>query len=149
MQTTTSSNTPWVLVTGGSRGIGRGLVKALATEGYTVAFTYQSSAEAARLLEQEVAAAGGHAHGIQCDGRDAAAVEQACEQLIARFGEPYGLINNMGITGDQLMFNLDVERYRDVVATPDNLIVTISQSGETADTLEALSQPTGTGPMQG
>lgn len=117
MQTLTSSTSAWVLVTGGSRGIGKGLVRALATQGYTVAFTYQSSAEAAGLLEQEVAAAGGQAHGIQCDGRDAAAVEQACERLIERFGEPYGLINNMGITGDQLMFNLDVERYRDVVAT--------------------------------
>ena len=61
MQTLTSSTCAWVLVTGGSRGIGKGLVRALATEGYTVAFTYPSSAEAAGLLEQEVAAAGGHA----------------------------------------------------------------------------------------
>ena len=45
----------WVLVTGGSRGIGKGLVTALAAEGYTVAFTYQSSAEAANRLEQDIA----------------------------------------------------------------------------------------------
>ena len=117
MQTMNPTKRPWVLVTGGSRGIGSGLVSALAAEGYLVAFTYQSSAEAAGRLEAQVAAAGGTAHGVQCDGRDPAAVENTCSQLIERFGEPYGLINNMGITGDQLIFNLDVERYRDVVAT--------------------------------
>lgn len=117
MQNDTSANAPWVLVTGGSRGIGNGLVRALAAKGYTVAFTYHSSTGAAATLEQEVAAAGGTALGVACDGRDADAVERVCRQLVERLGEPYGLINNMGITGDQLMFNLDVETYRDVVAT--------------------------------
>lgn len=117
MQNMTSASTRWVLITGGSRGIGSGMVKALAAEGYRVAFTYHASEDPARQLENEVAAAGGTAHGIQCDGRDPDAVERTCSELIERLGEPYGLINNMGITGDQLMFNLDVERYRDVVAT--------------------------------
>lgn len=117
MQKQTEESSRWVLVTGGSRGIGSGIVEALAAEGYLVVFTYQSSGEAAERLEREVTARGGFAHGIQCDGRDPAAVESVCAQLIERFGEPYGLINNMGITGDQLMFNLDIKRYRDVVAT--------------------------------
>ena len=117
MQDMTSETTRWVLITGGSRGIGRGLVNALAAEGYRVAFTYHASEAAARQIEGEVAAAGGIAHGVQCDGRDLHAVERTCAQLVERFGEPYGLINNMGITGDQLLFNLDAARYRDVVAT--------------------------------
>ncbi|MBK5416190.1 3-oxoacyl-ACP reductase FabG [Pseudomonas sp. TH31] len=107
----------WVLVTGGSRGIGRSLVSALAKEGYHVVFTYQSSADAATELEREVSAAGGDAHGCACDGRDYDSVERVCAQLIADLGEPYALINNMGITGDQLLFNFDVGRYRDVMAT--------------------------------
>lgn len=107
----------WVLVTGGSRGIGRGLVTALAARGYTVAFTYQSSAEAAARLEEEVAGAGGTARGFACDGRDPVAVERACARMVEGFGDPHGLVNNMGITGDQLLFNLDVGRYRDVIST--------------------------------
>jgi len=117
MQDMTSAETRWVLVTGGSRGIGSGMVKALAAEGYRVVFTYHASEDTARHLENEVAAAGGTAHGVRCDGRDPAVVEHTCSQLIERFGGPYGLINNMGITGDQLLFTLDTDRYRDVVAT--------------------------------
>lgn len=112
-----SSNGKWVLVSGGSRGIGRALVLALAREGYQVAFTYQSSADAARQLEREVAERGGQAWGHACDGRAPASVEAVCGQLVETLGEPYGLINNMGVTGDQLLFNFDIERYRDVVAT--------------------------------
>lgn len=112
-----SSNGKWVLVSGGSRGIGRALVLALAREGYQVAFTYQSSADAARQLEREVAERGGQAWGHVCDGRAPASVEAVCGQLVETLGEPYGLINNMGVTGDQLLFNFDIERYRDVVAT--------------------------------
>ncbi|QJI29876.1 3-oxoacyl-ACP reductase FabG [Pseudomonas sp. ADAK18] len=112
-----ASNGKWVLVSGGSRGIGRALVSALAREGYRVAFTYQSSADAALQLEREVEASGGWARGYACDGRDHASVEAVCAQLVETLGEPYGLINNMGVTGDQLLFKFDIERYRDVVAT--------------------------------
>ncbi|WP_223545170.1 SDR family NAD(P)-dependent oxidoreductase [Pseudomonas sp. A-B-19] len=112
-----SSNGKWVLVSGGSRGIGRALVSALAREGYQVAFTYQSSADAALQLEREVAASGGLALGHACDGRSHGSVEAVCAQLVETLGEPYGLINNMGVTGDQLLLKFDIERYRDVVAT--------------------------------
>ncbi|SDZ65731.1 SDR family NAD(P)-dependent oxidoreductase [Pseudomonas sp. NFIX28] len=117
MEVQQSSNGKWVLVSGGSRGIGRALVLALAREGYRVAFTYQSSAEAALQLEQEVAANGGQASGHACDGRDHDSVQAVCAHLVETHGEPYGLINNMGVTGDQLLFKFDIERYRDVVAT--------------------------------
>ncbi|HDS1695409.1 MULTISPECIES: SDR family NAD(P)-dependent oxidoreductase [Pseudomonas] len=118
----------WILISGGTRGIGRALVQHLAREGYEVAFTYQSSADAARQLEQEVAANGGRAHGHACDGRDFQSVSSLCEQLVNDLGGPYGLINNMGVTGDQLLFNLDVERYRDVVATNLDSAVYFSKS---------------------
>lgn len=107
----------WVLVTGGSRGIGRSLVSALAQEGYRVAFTFQSSADAATELERTVAEAGGDARGYVCDGRDYDSVERVCTQLVEDLGEPYALINNMGITGDQLLLNFDIGRYRDVITT--------------------------------
>ncbi|WP_176508465.1 MULTISPECIES: SDR family NAD(P)-dependent oxidoreductase [Pseudomonas] len=118
----------WILITGGTRGIGRALVQHLSREGYEVAFTYQSSADAARQLEQEVADSGGRAHGHACDGRDYPSVAALCERLVSDLGGPYGLINNMGMTGDQLLFNLDIARYRDVVATNLDSAVYFSKS---------------------
>jgi 3-oxoacyl-[acyl-carrier protein] reductase len=107
----------WVLVTGGSRGIGKGLVTKLAGEGYDVAFTFNTSAEAAAQVEQAVSAGAGKARGYRCDGSDFSRVEELCRLLIAERGAPYALVNNMGMTGDELIYNLDVERYRKIVTT--------------------------------
>lgn len=117
MSNQNSSDQRLVLVTGGSRGIGKGLVLALAREGYRVAFTYHASGEAALAVESEVRGAGGRAAGHRCDGRDFDQVEQLCQRLADEHGEPYALINNMGITGDQLVYHLSSDQYRDVVAT--------------------------------
>ncbi|WP_182045236.1 SDR family NAD(P)-dependent oxidoreductase [Curtobacterium sp. ME26] len=73
------------LVTGGSRGIGAGIVRGLAAAGAHVAFTYWSSEDAAHELEQEVRAAGGRAEAIRADASDpteaAATVQRAVELL--------------------------------------------------------------------
>lgn len=127
MSSRNESGGKWVLVTGGTRGIGKGMVTALADEGYTVAFTYQSSADAANQLESFVQSRGGRAHGFACDGRDHAAVERACTTMVDTLGEPHGLINNMGITGDQLLLNFDMGRYRDVVSTNLDSAIYFSQ----------------------
>jgi len=107
----------WVLVTGGSRGIGRGLVTKLAQDGYFVAFTFRSSPDAAQALEEEVERSDGHVKGYMCDGSNFSEVSKLCEQLISELGQPYALVNNMGITDDALIYSLDIEDYHRVIET--------------------------------
>src|SRR5258708_30437931 len=74
------------LVTGGSRGIGAAVVRRLASDGATVAFSYAVSEDHAKSLVAEVAKGGGTALAIQADSADAAAVKGAVAQAVDRFG---------------------------------------------------------------
>src|SRR6202158_4153705 len=85
------------LVTGGSRGIGAGIVKRLAKEGAAVAFTYAASHEKATHLGHSIEAAGGRALAIQADSADAAAVQGAIDQTVKTFGRLDVFVNNAGI----------------------------------------------------
>ena len=85
------------LVTGGSRGIGAAVVRRLASDGATVAFTYAASEDRAKALVAEIAKAGGTALAIQADSADAAAVKGAVAQAVDRFGRLDILVNNAGI----------------------------------------------------
>ncbi|WP_432262600.1 SDR family oxidoreductase [Cupriavidus sp. TMH.W2] len=84
-------------VTGGARGIGAAIVRRLAREGATVAFTYQQSAATANALAAEVEAAGGRALAIQADAADAAALTGAINDAAQRFGRIDILVNNAGV----------------------------------------------------
>jgi len=107
----------WVLVTGGTRGIGRGVAAAFAEAGYDTVFTYQSSTEAAASLEQEVAAAGGRAQGIRCDCADDAAVRELAKTLLEARGAPYAIVNNVGITRDGALMRMADDQWHDVIST--------------------------------
>lgn len=85
------------LIQGGSRGIGAAIVKRLAAEGASVAFTYVSSASKAQALQDEISAAGGKALAIQADSADAEAVIQAVAQTAQAFGRIDILVNNAGV----------------------------------------------------
>jgi 3-oxoacyl-[acyl-carrier protein] reductase len=85
------------LITGGSRGIGAGIVKRLAREGAVVAFTYSSAAQKADEVVAEVEAAGGRALAIQADSADAQAVQRAVEQAVSALGRLDIFVNNAGI----------------------------------------------------
>ncbi|MCF2909101.1 3-oxoacyl-ACP reductase FabG [Pseudoalteromonas sp. DL2-H2.2] len=117
----------WVLVTGGTRGIGKALVLALAKAGYRAVFTYQSSSAQADVLSADIAEFGGEAFGYQCDGSQYEQVEQLCSKLVEEYGNPFGLINNMGITGDQLVFSMDMDLYHKVINTNLNSAVYFSK----------------------
>ncbi|WP_024443998.1 SDR family oxidoreductase [Mycobacterium sp. UM_WGJ] len=84
------------LVTGGSRGIGAGIVRRLAADGAAVAFTYASSAVEADKLAAELTAGGAKAVAIQADSADPAQVGAAVEQTVADLGGLDILVNNAG-----------------------------------------------------
>lgn len=113
----TSATPTWALVTGGTRGIGRGIVTCLLDAGYTVVFTYKSSSGEAAAIEAAAERAGHKARGFQCDGTDEAAVEALASQLIHDMGAPAALVNNAGITDDALLCHMPVQSWDRVIDT--------------------------------
>ena len=83
-------------VTGGSRGIGAGIAKRLASEGASVAITYSRGAEAAASVVKEIEGTGGRAIAIPADSTDADAIVAAVEKTVATFGKLDVLVNNAG-----------------------------------------------------
>lgn len=105
------------LVTGGSRGIGRGVVRALAQAGAKVAFVYQSSEASANELAAEIAAAGGEALAIKADVAKKADADAAVEQVVAKWGRLDILVNNAGIIRDGLLATMTSENWQQVIDT--------------------------------
>jgi 3-oxoacyl-[acyl-carrier protein] reductase len=105
------------LVTGGSRGIGRAIVKALAAEGARVALVYRGSKDAADALVQEVAGAGGTALALQCDVADPEAAQRCVDQVIEGWGRLDILVNNAGVIHDDLFLRLEPADWNKVLNT--------------------------------
>lgn len=106
-----------VLVTGGTRGIGRAIVERFAAEGANVAFTYRSSSEEADALVAELAQAGHTAKAFQADAADFAAAEAAVNEIISEWGSIDVIVNNAGVTRDNLMLRMSEEDFDAVVGT--------------------------------
>jgi 3-oxoacyl-[acyl-carrier protein] reductase len=85
------------LITGGSRGIGAAIVRRLASDGASVAFTYGVSEDRAKMLAAEVEAVGGKVLPVKADSADAEAVKRAVAQTINTLGRLDILVNNAGI----------------------------------------------------
>ncbi len=102
------------LITGGSRGIGRVTAMRLLLDGWTVAFTYSQSRDAALAFEQE---SKGNAAAFEADARDADANRAVVEQVIARFGTIDALVNNAGVRRDALLYNMTSEQWDEVLET--------------------------------
>jgi 3-oxoacyl-[acyl-carrier protein] reductase len=83
-------------VTGGSRGIGAGIVRRLAADGAAVAFTYRATKGIANDLEEEVLGSGGQALAVHADSADPDALRAAIAQTVERFGGLEVLVNNAG-----------------------------------------------------
>src|SRR5205823_7359188 len=90
------------LVTGGSRGIGRAIVKAFAAEGAKVAFVFRGNQAAADSLVQEITQAGGTAMAIQADVVAPEAATQCAERVEKEWGRLDILVNNAGVIRDDL-----------------------------------------------
>ncbi len=105
------------LITGASRGIGRGIALALAAHGSDVAFTYLSSPDKAADLEKELAAAGIKAKGYRSDAADYKAAEELIAAVLNDFGRIDVVVNNAGITRDNLLMRMSEEHFDEVIRT--------------------------------
>src|SRR5579864_7206106 len=105
------------IVTGGSRGIGRAIVKALAAEGARVAFVYRGSEAAAQSLAQELAQAGGTGLPLQADVTDANAAQTCVERVEKEWGRIDILVNNAGIIRDDLFVRMEPDAWNAVLQT--------------------------------
>jgi 3-oxoacyl-[acyl-carrier protein] reductase len=105
------------LVTGGSRGIGRGIVLALAREGAKVAFVYRGSQDAAEALVAEVMAAGVTARAIQADVSQPDAAQKVVDQVLADWGRVDILVNNAGVIRDTLFVRMEPGDWQTVIDT--------------------------------
>jgi 3-oxoacyl-[acyl-carrier protein] reductase len=105
------------IVTGGSRGIGKAIVQALAREGAKVAFVYRGSADAARSLEEEIKTAGGVAKAYQGDVAERGAAEKIVEAVIADWGRVDILVNNAGVVRDKLFAQMEDGDWDPVINT--------------------------------
>src|SRR5512139_288832 len=106
-----------VLVTGGSRGIGRSLVLAFADEGAHVAFTYRSAGSAAAEVVRLVEAKGRQALAVQSDAKDFAAAQRVVDEVVAKWSRVDVLVNNAGITKDGLLLRMSEQDWDDVLDT--------------------------------
>ena len=104
------------LVTGGSRGIGRAIAARLAAAGARVVLTARS-AEAAEKVADEIRASGGDARGVMLDVSDYDAVEQGMAKLLDDYARIAILVNNAGITSDNLLLRMKREDWDTVLQT--------------------------------
>ncbi|AHG19277.1 3-oxoacyl-ACP reductase [Chania multitudinisentens RB-25] len=111
----------WVLVTGGSRGIGRALVEELATQ-WNVVFTCRSNQPQNAEVIEACAGLPGWVESCICDGCDEEAVNRVAPDLLARFGAPFAVIHNAGITLDGLHIQQTGDNWRQVMDTNLNAL---------------------------
>jgi 3-oxoacyl-[acyl-carrier protein] reductase len=103
------------LITGASRGIGEAIAIKFAENGANVAFTYLSSEERAKTLEDKLTALGVKARGYKSDAGDYAASEQLANDVLKDFGSIDICVNNAGISRDNLLLRLTPEQWDEVM----------------------------------
>jgi 3-oxoacyl-[acyl-carrier protein] reductase len=116
------------IVTGGSRGIGRAIVCALAREGAKVAFAYHSNQKAADELVTELGREGREVVAYQCDVKRKIAAEQLVETVLQKWEKIDILVNNAGVIHDTLLATMSEEHWNDVIATNLNGVFNFCQA---------------------
>ncbi|WGH76083.1 3-oxoacyl-[acyl-carrier-protein] reductase [Tenacibaculum tangerinum] len=103
------------IITGATRGIGRGIALEFANQGCNVAFTYNSSVEAATALENELKALGVKAKGYQSNAAEFDAAQELAKNVLEEFGTIDVLVNNAGITKDNLLMRISEDDFDKVI----------------------------------
>ncbi len=107
-----------ILVTGGSRGIGAGIVRTLAAAGARVAFTYTTQSNAAQVLLADLPKPTQAEHFIlSMDISREDSIESGFATALEKFGHLDGLVNNAGVTRDQLLLRMKAEDFDHVLQT--------------------------------
>jgi 3-oxoacyl-[acyl-carrier protein] reductase len=105
------------IITGASRGIGKAIAECFVKEGAKVAFTYLSSEEKAKELEAELSKGGGVAKGFRSDASNHEDAAKLVDAVIAEFGSIDIVVNNAGITRDNLLMRMSEGDWDDVMTT--------------------------------
>jgi len=115
-------------VTGGSRGIGRAIVRAMAKAGANVAFTYQTSKEQAEALAGSLATENGiKCHAYQANVASAEDMQRVVKQVMGEFGAITILVNNAGITRDRTFLKMTKEAWDEVMSVNLDGVFTTTQ----------------------
>jgi 3-oxoacyl-[acyl-carrier protein] reductase len=106
-----------VLVTGGTRGIGKAIVEAFSAAGANVAFTFRSSEDSAKQLVADLSSDSSEVKYYQGDAADADKANEVVASVIKDWGSLDVLVNNAGITKDNLMLRMSEQDWDDVITT--------------------------------
>jgi len=118
-----------IIITGGSRGIGKACCLAFARQGANVVFTYNQNTHAAEEVKKEILAGkSGKCVGVQADVRDYGQCRQAVETAIAKFKKIDILINNAGIIRDKALLMMTQEDWKDVIDTNLNGVFNMTRA---------------------
>lgn len=105
------------IITGATRGIGKGVAEVFAKHGAQIAFTYVSSEEQAKEVEKMITSYGVKAKGYKSNAADLKQAEQFIADVVAEFGRIDVIVNNAGITRDGLLMRMSEENWDDVINT--------------------------------
>ena len=114
-----------ILVTGANRGIGLDIIKRLDSDGYIVIGTSRTD-DGANIISQEIKNSNGK--GLKMDVTDQESINSAIKKIQDEYGTLYGLVNNAGITNDNLLMRMTEEQWLSVIETNLTSIYRVTKS---------------------
>ncbi len=116
------------IITGASKGIGKGIAEVFAKNGANVAFTYLSSVEKGEALEKELSTYGTQVKGYRSDASEMDAAEELIANVIKDFGQIDIVVNNAGITKDNLLMRMTEEDFDRVIKVNLNSVFNMTKA---------------------
>jgi 3-oxoacyl-[acyl-carrier protein] reductase len=116
------------IITGASRGIGKAIAQKFVENGATVAFTYLTSDEKAKILEDELTKNGGNVKGFKSNASNFEEAQKLADEVIKTFGTIDIVVNNAGITRDNLLMRMSEEQWDEVMEVNLKSIFNLSKA---------------------